>query len=241
MMGRNNSLKREEDLPGSQVDLNAALPWPQIKRSLRLKRVIDIIVSAVMLIVGAPFALLIGLTIRLTMGSPVLFIQKRIGYLGQSFAIIKFRTMTDERDADGQVLSDRHRLTRVGRFLRAASLDELPELLNVLRGEMSLVGPRPLYEEYRHLYSPEQWRRHEMPPGLAGSVSAAGRNALSWEQKFKLDVQYIENWSLWLDFRIVLGTTREVLRGRGVSAPGHPTMPKFQGSSNGERIEPPMR
>jgi lipopolysaccharide/colanic/teichoic acid biosynthesis glycosyltransferase len=137
--------------------------------------------------------------------------------------------MTEERDENGNLLPDEQRLTPVGRFLRSLTLDELPELFNVLKGEMSLVGPRPLLVEYRDLYTPEQWRRHEMPPGMAGPVLASGRNLLDWEEKFRLDVWYVDHWSLWLDFQILARTAWKVLKREGVSAEGHATMPKFEG------------
>ena len=173
---------------------------------------------------------LIALAIWLTMGRPILFRQPRIGYKGRVFTIYKFRTMTDERDEQGNLLPDEKRLTPLGKLLRSLTLDELPELFNVLKGEMSIIGPRPLLVEYWDLYTPEQRRRHDMPPGMAGPVLAYGRNLLSWEEKFKLDVWYVDNWSLWLDFKIFLRTLWMVLKREGVSAEGHATAPKFQGS-----------
>jgi lipopolysaccharide/colanic/teichoic acid biosynthesis glycosyltransferase len=143
--------------------------------------------------------------------------------------IYKFRTMNNNKDAHGYLLPDEQRLTRFGRFLRILTLDELPELFNVLKGDMSLVGPRALLVEYRDLYTPEQWRRHEMPPGMAGPVLASGRNLLDWEEKFRLDVWYVDHWSLWLDFKILARTVWKVLKREGVSAEGHATMPKFEG------------
>jgi len=198
--------------------------------ALALKRAFDIVVSLIALTLLSPLIGLIALAIRLTMGSPILFCQPRLGYQGRSFIIYKFRTMNNARDEQGNLLPDEQRLTRVGHFLRSTTLDELPELISVLKGEMSLVGPRPLLVDYRDLYTPEQWRRHEMSPGMAGPVLASGRNALDWEEKFKQDVWYVDNWSLWLDFKILARTAFKVLKREGVSAEGHATMPRFTGT-----------
>ena len=200
---------------------------------LALKRALDIVVSLFALTLLSPLIGLIAAAIRFTMGPPVFFRQPRLGYQGRPFVIYKFRTMTNDRDARGNLLPDAKRLTRVGRFLRSTTLDELPELINVLKGEMSLVGPRPLLVEYGDLYTSEQWRRHEMPPGMAGPVLSSGRNVLSWEEKFALDVWYVDNWSLWLDLRILAQTALKVLKREGVSAEGYATMPKFQGGRPG--------
>ena len=200
---------------------------------LHVKRLFDVIVSSLLILLFAPLMLLIALAIWVTMGRPILFRQPRIGYRGRVFTIYKFRTMTDERDEQGNLLPDEQRLTGLGRFLRSLTLDELPELFNVLKGEMSLVGPRPLLVDYRDLYTPEQWRRHEMPPGMAGPVLASGRNLLDWEEKFRLDVWYVDHWSLWLDFQILARTAWKVLKREGVSAEGYATMPRFQGSRSG--------
>ncbi len=197
---------------------------------LALKRAFDILVSALLLLLFSPLFLFISFLIRLTMGPPIFFRQPRIGYKGRVFTIYKFRTMTDERDEHGNLLPDEQRLTRLGRFLRSLTLDELPELINVLKGEMSLVGPRPLLVEYRDLYTPEQWRRHEMPPGMAGPVLADGRNLLDWEEKFRRDVWYVDNWSLWLDFQILARTAWKVLKREGVNQPGHATVEYFRGT-----------
>jgi len=204
---------------------------------LTFKRAFDITVSALLLLLFSPLFLLISFLIRLTMGRPILFRQPRLGYQGRPFVLYKFRTMTDERDEHGNLFPDEQRLTQLGRFLRSLTLDELPELINVLRGEMSLVGPRPLLVDYRDLYTPEQWRRHDMPPGMAGPVLASGRNILSWEEKFALDVWYVDNWSLWLDFKILARTTLKVLKREGVSAEGYVTMPRFSGTKAGLRME----
>ena len=200
---------------------------------LVIKRALDVAASLLLILLFSPLMLAIALAIWITMGRPILFRQPRIGYRGRVFTIYKFRTMTEERDENGNLLPDEQRLTPVGRFLRSLTLDELPELFNVLKGEMSLVGPRPLLVEYRDLYTPEQWRRHEMPPGMAGPVLASGRNLLDWEEKFRLDVWYVDHWSLWLDFKILLRTAWKVLKREGISAEGYATMPKFQGSGSG--------
>lgn len=194
------------------------------------KRLMDFIGAVVGLALFAPVMLLIALFIRLNMGRPVFFRQFRPGLHGKPFVIYKFRTMKKDRDSGGNLLPDEQRLTRLGRFLRNTSLDELPELFNVLKGEMSLVGPRPLLMEYLDRYTPEQARRHEVKPGITGWAQANGRNAITWEEKFKLDVWYVENWSLWLDFKILGLTFLKVLRREGISAKGYATMPEFMGN-----------
>lgn len=195
-----------------------------------MKRLFDLLLSfGLLLVLALPMLLLWGL-VRRKLGSPVLFRQVRPGLHGRPFMMVKFRTMTDERGADGELLPDAQRLTSFGRFLRATSLDELPELWNVLRGEMSLVGPRPLLMEYLPLYSPEQARRHEVRPGITGWAQVNGRNALSWEDRFKLDVWYIDHRSLWLDLRILWLTVRKVIVREGISAQGEATMPRFTGN-----------
>ena len=168
--------------------------------------------------------------VRRKLGSPVFFCQTRPGLNGKPFKMVKFRTMTDARGPDGQLLPDADRLTSFGRFLRASSLDELPELWNVLKGDMSLVGPRPLLVEYLPLYSPEQARRHEMRPGITGWAQVNGRNALSWDDKFKLDVWYVDHRSMWLDIKILWLTVRKVLVREGISAAGEATMTRFTGT-----------
>jgi len=172
---------------------------------------------------------LIALAVRLRLGVPVLFRQRRPGLHGQPFTLLKFRTMTGARDAAGNLLPDAERLTPLGRFLRATSLDELPELLNVLKGEMSLVGPRPLLLEYLTRYTPEQARRHDVRPGITGWAQVNGRNALSWEHKFALDVWYVDHVSLGLDLKILVLTALRVLARQGISQPGHATMEEFLG------------
>jgi len=194
-----------------------------------MKRVFDVLASAIgLLFLAVPLALL-AWQVRRKLGSPVFFTQVRPGLHGKPFRMVKFRTMTDERDASGALLPDEQRLTPFGRFLRASSLDELPELWNVLRGEMSLVGPRPLLMEYLPLYTPEQARRHEVRPGITGWAQVNGRNAISWVDKFALDVWYVDHHSLWLDVQILWRTVRKVLVRDGISAPGDATMPKFEG------------
>ena len=195
-----------------------------------LKRVFDVVVSATALVVLAPVMGLIALAVWRTMGRPVLFRHVRPGLHGKPFVMYKFRTMRDLRDAEGKLLPDEARLTPFGRWLRTTSLDELPELVNVLRGEMSLVGPRPLLMEYLDRYTPEQARRHEVKPGITGWAQIHGRNNLSWDERFKLDVWYVDNWSLWLDVKILWRTLWVVLRREGISAQGHATMPEFRGS-----------
>jgi lipopolysaccharide/colanic/teichoic acid biosynthesis glycosyltransferase len=195
-----------------------------------MKRMMDLLVSGLALLVLALPLLVLAAVVRARLGSPVLFRQVRPGLHGHPFEMIKFRTMTDERGPDGALLPDALRLTRFGRFLRSTSLDELPELLNVLRGEMSLVGPRPLLMEYLPLYTTEQARRHEVRPGITGWAQVNGRNALSWEDRFKLDVWYVDHRTLWLDLRILWLTVRKVLAREGISAKGEVTMSKFTGS-----------
>lgn len=195
-----------------------------------LQRSFDVVGAGAALVVLSPLLAVLALFVRLQMGSPVLFRQARPGIHGQIFEILKFRTMTDARDAHGDLLPDADRLTAFGRFLRRSSLDELPELVNVLRGEMSLVGPRPLRVEYLPLYSPQQARRHEVRPGITGWAQVNGRNAVSWNEKFELDVWYVDHRSLALDVKILWATVAEVLNGRGVSAEGHATMEPFTGS-----------
>lgn len=197
-----------------------------------MKRLFDILLSACGLLVLAMPLLALAWQVRRKLGSPVLFTQVRPGLHGKPFRMVKFRTMTDERDASGALLPDAQRLTPFGRFLRSSSLDELPELWNVLRGEMSLVGPRPLLMEYLHLYSPEQARRHEVRPGITGWAQVNGRNAISWTDKFALDVWYVDHRSLWLDMRILWLTVRKVLVRDGISAAGEATMPRFEGDKS---------
>ena len=195
-----------------------------------VKTAVDRSAALVGLAVAAPVLLGAAVAVRATMGSPVLFRQKRPGRDERTFEIVKFRTMREATDAEGNPLSDAERLTAVGRWLRATSIDELPQLFNVLRGDLSLVGPRPLLVRYLPRYSPAQRRRHEVMPGVTGWAQIHGRNTISWEEKFALDVWYVEHWSLALDARILIETVGRVLRRDGVSSDGHATMPEFQGT-----------
>lgn len=194
------------------------------------KRLFDIFIAAHILAIASPVMLVTALLVRIFHGSPVIFGQQRPGYLGRIFRIFKFRTMTDERNPDGSLLPDAQRLTPLGKFLRASSLDELPELLNILRGEMSLVGPRPLLVQYLKRYSPEQARRHDVLPGMTGWAQVNGRNALEWEDKFRLDVWYVDHWSFWLDIKIIFMTFWKVFKREGISQPGHATAKEFMGN-----------
>ncbi len=195
------------------------------------KRTLDVVTATILLCILSPLLLVLMFLVRWKLGSPVFFKQQRPGRGGQPFLMVKFRTMTDARDANGELLSDGQRLTRFGKLLRATSLDELPELWNVIRGEMSLVGPRPLLMQYLPLYSPEQSRRHDVRPGITGWAQVNGRNALSWEEKFAFDVWYVENLSLWLDCKILWLTVFRVIRSDGISAAGCATMPPFTRTS----------
>ena len=195
-----------------------------------MKRVFDILISLAAGIFLLPLFLIIAVIIRWRMGRPVFYRQRRAGLHGKPFCLVKFRTMLDEYDSAGSVRSDDARLTGLGRTLRSASIDELPELWNVLRGEMSLVGPRPLLMEYLPLYTREQMRRHDVRPGITGWAQVNGRNSLTWEDRFAFDVWYVENHSFWLDIKILSMTLLKVLRREGISAPDHATMAKFTGS-----------
>ena len=195
-----------------------------------MKRAFDLLLTVPALVILAPVMLVVALLVRSRLGSPVLFRQPRPGQGGKPFTMIKFRTMRDAVDARGRPLPDAERLTDFGRFLRATSLDELPGLWNVVRGDMSLVGPRPLLIAYLPLYSPDQARRHEVRPGITGWAQVNGRNAISWPEKFALDVWYVDNRSLWLDIRILALTLRKVFRREGISAAGDATMPAFTGN-----------
>jgi len=201
-----------------------------------MKRILDVTAAIAATILLLPVFLAVAVTVRLALGRPVLFRQTRPGYREQPFTLYKFRTMTNAVDRDGVLLPDKERLTSTGQFLRHTSLDELPQLWNVVRGEMSLVGPRPLLLQYLPRYTPEQRRRHEVLPGLTGWSQVMGRNCLHWHQKLQLDTWYVEHRSLWLDLRILAMTLRALLLRRGISHNGHATMPEFLGSSAGRDI-----
>jgi lipopolysaccharide/colanic/teichoic acid biosynthesis glycosyltransferase len=209
-------------------------------RADALKRVVDLLVAGAALVVLSPVLVIVALIVRLRLGSPVLFRQTRPGRGGQPFVINKFRTMTDARDASGQLLPDEQRLPPFGRFLRASSLDELPELLNVVRGDMSLVGPRPLLMEYLDRYSPHQARRHEVRPGLTGMAQVSGRNATTWTERLDLDVWYVDHRSLRLDVVIIWRTLAAVVKREGISAAGHATMPVFRGDGAQPAADEPV-
>ena len=198
----------------------------------RAKRVLDVIFASLGLVILSPILLLIAILVRILLGKPVIFRQQRPGFHEKPFHLYKFRTMTDARDSAGKLLPDSARLTVFGRLLRLLSLDELPELFNILRGDMSFVGPRPLLTEYLPLYSSEQHRRHDAMPGLTGWAQVHGRNALDWPSRFALDVWYVDHWSLWLDFRIVLMTLWKVVSREGISQPGQATTEYFTGNQH---------
>jgi len=195
-----------------------------------VKRLFDLILVIPSLVLISPLMGALGVLVWISMGRPIFFSQERPGKGGKPFVIYKFRTMLDKRDGSGDLLKDDARLTRIGRFLRSTSLDELPELFNVLKGEMSLVGPRPLLMQYLDRYTPEQARRHEVKPGLTGWAQVNGRNAITWEDKFKLDVWYVDHHSLWLDLNILWMTVLKVIRREGISEEGHATAQEFMGS-----------
>lgn len=199
-----------------------------------LKRLLDLLLTIPGLVLVSPVLLLIALMVRIIHGKPVLFRQLRPGYRGQPFYVYKFRTMTEDHDEVGNLLPDTHRLTALGRFLRTTSLDELPELFHVLAGKMSLVGPRPLLMQYLDRYTPEQARRHDVLPGITGWAQVNGRNAITWEDKFRFDVWYVDNWSLWLDIKILAVTLWKVLKREGISQPGRATADEFMGSKRDE-------
>jgi sugar transferase EpsL len=193
------------------------------------KRLLDVFLAIPALIVFTPLLIGVALCVRVWLGAPVLFRQQRPGLRGQPFILLKFRTMTDGRDGQGRLLPDAERLTAFGRFLRSTSLDELPELLNVLKGDMSLVGPRPLLMQYLGRYTPEQMRRHNVRPGITGWAQVNGRNAITWEHKFALDVWYVEHLSCWLDLKIVAFTVWRILTRDGINEPGQATAREFMG------------
>lgn len=195
-----------------------------------IKRAIDILGSSLGGLLISPILIIIAILIRIKLGSPIFFTQDRVGKDGKVFKIVKFRTMLEAYDKFGEPLSDKERVTSFGNFLRSTSLDELPELINVLKGDMSLVGPRPLLVEYIGLYSKEQFRRHEVRPGMTGLAQVNGRNNLNWDDKFKMDVEYVDNMNLLLDIKILFLTIFKVLKRDGISKDGHATMDKFKGN-----------
>ena len=197
-----------------------------------VKRLFDLLLTIPGVILISPLLLVLAVLVRIYLGAPVIFRQRRPGYRGEIFTLYKFRSMRDATDSNGKPLPDSERLTRLGRFLRALSLDELPELWNVLKGELSLVGPRPLLIEYLPLYSAEQARRHDVLPGITGWAQVNGRNTLSWQDKFRLDVWYVDHWSLWLDIRILALTFLKVICREGISAAGTATAPLFTGNAD---------
>jgi sugar transferase EpsL len=199
------------------------------------KRLLDLAITIPGLVVISPLLLILAILVRIINGTPVFFRQQRPGYRNRLFYVYKFRTMTEAHDVEGNLLPDAQRLTPLGRYMREFSLDELPELFNILWGEMSLVGPRPLLTQYLERYSPEQARRHDVLPGMTGWAQINGRNALSWEEKFRLDVWYVDHWSFWLDVKILLLTIWKVLKREGISQPGHATAAEFMGSVEEER------
>ena len=204
---------------------------------LAVKRAVDVAVSSVGLVLLSPLFLIVGLLIQLSIGRPIFFLQQRPGKHARPFMLVKFRTMRDQTDVAGNRLSDADRLTALGRLLRSMSIDELPQLWNVLKGDISLVGPRPLLMQYLERYTPEQMRRHEVFPGITGWAQINGRNALTWSEKFRLDVWYVDHWSLLFDFRILCKTAWQVLRGKGISQEGHATMPEYKVSDTCD-VEP---
>ncbi|MEG4519588.1 MULTISPECIES: sugar transferase [unclassified Microcoleus] len=212
----NSSLKQENNLT---------------KISRLLKSILDRLVAAIALLVFSPAILIVAIAIYIRMGSPIVFTQPRPGKNGEVFQFYKFRTMTSDRDSNGNLLSDEERLTAIGQFLRKTSLDELPQLWNVLKGDMSFVGPRPLMVEYLERYSPEQARRHDVMPGITGWAQINGRNTIFWQQKFKLDVWYVDNWSLWLDLKILFLTVWKVVKKEGISQANHATVEDFTGNN----------
>lgn len=194
------------------------------------KRLFDLVAAMAALIVLSPLLLAIAALVKLMHGSPVLFTQERAGRHDRIFRIYKFRTMTDERDQRGELLPDEQRLTRFGQLLRSTSLDELPELINIIRGELSVVGPRPLFVKYLPLYNDEQRRRHEVKPGLTGFAAVSGRNALGWQRRFKYDVYYVDHYNFFLDLRIIIDTLKKVMQREGINEAGHVTTSHFQGN-----------
>jgi sugar transferase EpsL len=207
-------------------------------RQVFVKRLLDIILSASGLVLLSPLLVILAVAIRFKIGSPVLFRQQRPGLGGKGFVTYKFRTMTNQCDAAGQLLPDEQRLPAFGRFLRSTSLDELPELFNVLKGDMSIVGPRPLMMKYLGRYTPEQARRHEVKPGITGWAQINGRNAIPWEERLKLDVWYVDNWNVWLDLRIILQSIWMMITRQGITQEGRATVDEFMGTKQNNSLKP---
>ena len=203
-----------------------------LNKTPTIKRILDFVLSIIIMLVCLPVMLIVGLIIFLTEGKPIFFFHERPGKDGQPFKLIKFRSMRNARDAEGNLLPDGERITNFGNFIRKTSIDELPEFINVLRGEMSLVGPRPLLMQYVDRYSQQQFRRHEVLPGITGWAQVNGRNAISWNEKFMLDIWYIDHWSVWLDIKILLLTVWKVISGEGISQAGRATMDEFMGNED---------
>lgn len=203
--------------------------FSNVNRSKRIKRALDLCGGVTAGVALSPVIAATALVVRSRIGSPILFKQRRTGLAGEEFVMVKFRTMTNAKDSEGNLLPDEMRLTRIGKILRATSLDELPELINVLSGSMSLVGPRPLIPDYMGLYSKEQSRRHQVRPGITGLAQVRGRNRLGWAERLALDVWYVDNWSITLDLQILIATVFTVLAKKGISAEGHTSMPRFKG------------
>jgi len=199
-----------------------------------IKRLIDLVITVVGLVIISPILIIIALLVWTKIGRPIIYKQQRPGLKGRPFSIYKFRSMTDARDAEGNLLPDSERLTTLGRFLRSYSLDEFPELVNVLKGDMSWVGPRPLLMQYLDRYTSEQMRRHDVLPGITGWAQVNGRNALTWQEKFRLDVWYVDHWSIWLDMKILLMTVGKVLRREGIAQEGHATAEEFLGNGGSD-------
>ena len=202
------------------------------KLNNQIKRIGDLLISFFILAILSPLILIIAICVRVFIGKPVVFMQKRPGYKGKPFDLLKFRSMNDRMNEQGSLMPDEERLTAFGSFLRNYSLDELPEFINVLRGDMSLVGPRPLLMQYLDRYSPEQARRHDVLPGITGWAQVNGRNTLTWQEKFKLDVWYVDNWSLGLDIKILFMTIWKVIKREGINEPGFATSREFMGNKN---------
>lgn len=224
-------IMRKRSLYSAQVSPVVAPTPDRMRLQHGLKRSFDVLGAASALVLLSPLIAVVALLVRVRLGSPVIFRQVRPGIQARPFTMFKFRSMADAYDGRGRLLPDAERLTPFGRWLRRTSLDELPELVNVLRGDMSLVGPRPLIMEYVERYTPDQSRRLDVRPGVTGLAQVSGRNALSWEERFELDVEYVDRWSLWLDVTILARTIATVLRRDGISADGHATMPEFLGST----------